>query len=69
MSSDHYDHENSVWVAIGAMVVLFIFVGCLWITKSHFEAKAYNNLTGKDVSTWDAMFLELRVQENVKNGP
>ena len=35
----------------------------LWIGASHLEANAYERVTGKHVSTWDAMFLELRVQE------
>lgn len=32
-----------------------------WVGKSYFEAKAYERVTGKEVSTWDAMWLELRV--------
>lgn len=36
-----------------------------WVTASHFEAQAFNRVTGNDVSTWDAMFIELRVQEPV----
>jgi len=30
-----------------------------WPIASFFEAKAYNDLTGKDVSTFQAMFAEL----------
>lgn len=37
-----------------------------WILYSHFEARAYEQVTGKSVSTWDAMFLDLRVQEGAK---
>lgn len=51
--------------AIGAMVI----AGCAalliggWVLFSYFEARAYENVTGKKVSTFDAMFLNLRVQE------
>ena len=50
------------WIIIG----LFILCISTWVTQSYFEAKAYNNVTGKKVSTLDAMFIELRVQEGAK---
>lgn len=34
----------------------------LWLIRSHMEAKAYNRVTGSNVTTWDAMWIELRVQ-------
>lgn len=37
-----------------------------WPVMSYFEARAYERVTGKRVSTWDAMFLDLRVQEGAK---
>lgn len=55
-----------------ATLAVIFFVCCVaggflsWISKSHFEAAAFNRLTGKKVSTWDAMFVDLRVQEPVK---
>lgn len=46
----------------GVFVVLILTIMLLsWPIQSYFEAKAYNNVTGKNISTWDAMFLELRV--------
>ena len=50
---------------------LFMFGGLaivigFWVMVSHFEAKAYNNVTGKQISTWDAMFLDLRINEDVQ---
>lgn len=51
---------------------LFVLAGVLllgfgiWVGRSHFEARAYNHVTGKNVSTWDAMFLDLRVQAEPK---
>lgn len=38
----------------------------LWLVHSYFEARAYNRITGSDVSTLDAMFLQLRVSETPK---
>ena len=37
-----------------------------WVLLSYFEAAAYRRVTGKHVTTWDAMFLDLRIQEPVK---
>lgn len=51
---------------LAAMVALVLAVAvaapAAWIASSHFEAKAYNRLTGKDVTTWEAMWVELRVE-------
>lgn len=38
-----------------------------WLGQSYFEARAYNRVTGKNVSMFDAMFIELRVQESAKD--
>jgi hypothetical protein len=43
----------------GGGLVLCIGV---WVTASYFEARAYKNVTGKEISTLDAMFVNLRVQ-------
>ena len=50
------------WFAllISVLVILF-FVNSGWVVQSYFEARSFNKITGKDVSTWDAMFLKLRV--------
>ena len=50
-----------------SFVLVIVGVGLtIWVAFSHFEAQAYNNVTGKDVSTWDAMWIELRVQSEAK---
>lgn len=41
-------------------VSIAIAIG-FWIFSASLEAQAYNRITGKNVSTWDAMFVELRV--------
>ena len=55
----------AAFVACVFGVVTAIFV-TEWVVKSYFEARAFNRVTGKNVSTWDAMFIELRVQEPSK---
>lgn len=32
-----------------------------WLTYSWMEARAYNRVTGGSVTTWDALWLDLRV--------
>ena len=39
---------------------------CCWIGAAAIKAKTYNRVTGKNISTFDAMFIELRVTDNVK---
>ena len=53
-------------IACFAMAALLaaIFAGSL--VASFFEARAFNRATGKSVSAWDAMWIELRVQEGAK---
>jgi len=50
------------WSAAVGLILdtcLLIFGG--WFGASYFEARAYNRATGAEVSTWDAMFIQLRV--------
>lgn len=47
---------------VGAMALTFIIA----IPLAYFEAQAYNRQTGASVTTWDAMFLDLRVQAEPK---
>lgn len=32
-----------------------------WVMGSYFESSSYNRITGAKTTTWDAMFLQLRV--------
>ena len=51
--------KEAAMVAV-ALVALSAVIGWQWIAASY-EADAYNRVTGANVSTWDALFLELRV--------
>ncbi len=51
--------------ALAGFVFGFL-VGSVWVTRSYFEARTYSRLTGVSVSTWDALWVEFRVQEGVE---
>jgi len=49
------------------IVVVFVAGLCGFaVVKSYNEARVYNRLTGASVTTWDALWVDLRVQEGVK---
>ena len=52
---------------VAAIVVvifgLLVFFCGGWVFSSCNEAAVYTRLTGKEVSTWDAMWVQLRVIE------
>ncbi|MCX6994167.1 MAG: hypothetical protein NT011_13635 [Kiritimatiellaeota bacterium] len=56
--------------SIKPAVVLVIVVGLIammfWVFTSKMEAATFNSVTGKSVTTWQAMWIELRVQEPSK---
>ena len=54
------------WVVLAGIVVLLILPPVCWVFSAYMEAKAYNRVTGAHVTTWDAMWVELRVQEHPK---
>lgn len=43
-----------------------LIAGFIWVFSSNMEASAFNSVTGKSVTTWQAMWIELRVQEPSK---
>jgi hypothetical protein len=46
-------------VLAGVVLLVFLVVlGCAYM-----EARTYNKLTGAHVTTWDAMWVDLRVQD------
>lgn len=52
------------FVAITGLVALFVFL--VWFSAYN-EAATFRKLTGKEVSTWDALWSDLRVHESVKS--
>lgn len=50
----------------GAFVLLLAIIGAMFSFRSFMEARAFNRLTGANVSTWDAIWVELRVDIPVR---
>jgi hypothetical protein len=64
--SSRYEREQTMKLVFAFMSLfsaIFIIVAAIWVGASAMEARAYNRLTGNDVSTWDAMWVNLRVQD------
>jgi hypothetical protein len=59
MSSNGDDEGCAYFVILGILILGSLIS---WPIFSAFEANAYRNATGHHVSTWDAMWLDLRVQ-------
>lgn len=53
-------NENGCMI-LGSIIALIVFILLCAAAPAHFEARAYERVTGKKVSTWDAIWLELRV--------
>lgn len=49
------------WTVLIGIAFVGILIGA-WFLRSYMEAQAYNRVTGENVSAWDAMWIELRVQ-------
>lgn len=59
--------DNIKWVLVILLLISCLAIGpTVWVVKSYFEAKSYNRLTGAHATTWDAMWVELRVQDSPK---
>lgn len=48
------------------LALSIVFIAILSYVSASMEAAAYNRITGENVSTWDAMFVELRVDSSPK---
>ena len=54
---------DGIKLATICLVILGIVAMGRWVLSSKMEAAAFNAVTGKSVTTWQAMWIELRVQE------
>ena len=48
-----------------ALLLSFAIAAALLLASAYMEARTYERITGKPVSTWDALWIEFRVQEGV----
>ena len=51
---------------LGALLIGLLALTTLWVGLSHLQARSFERLTGTQVSTWDAMFLDLSVERAVE---
>jgi hypothetical protein len=65
MSLSLAQKKSALEIVAGAIFVLVLAM-TFWIIPSYFEARTYSRLTGASVSTWDALWVEFRVQEGVR---
>lgn len=66
--SDHANNdemESFKW-RLKIIAILGIIGICIWVFMSSMEANSYNAITGKQVTTWQAIWVQLRVQEPAK---
>jgi len=60
---------SSETLALSGIVAVFLLgCGCVWVGGSFMEAKTYTELTGKRVTCWQAMWVDLRVIEPARTG-
>ncbi len=53
--------SEKIKIFIVLLCVMAALYTLVWIGHSEFESNAYNRVTGNNVSTWEAMFLDLRL--------
>lgn len=58
--------QSEIGFQILMLILMLILAMGVWIFRSYNEAKVYTELTGKKVTTGQAMFVELRVIEPAK---
>lgn len=57
---------------LGMALSFLLFIAILtaiWLAQSTFEARAFNAVTGEHVTTWQAMWIDLRVVSGPQMGP
>ena len=55
-------------IIVIAIVAILFSMTAMPIISAHMESKTYNKLTGAHTTWWDAMWVELRVQDAPKKG-
>ena len=52
--------------AIVLLIIIIVAWVCMWLTYSYYEAKVYTGLTNKEVTTWQAMWVDLRITNQIQ---
>jgi len=48
---------------IVSTILTIVFLFFIYYFLAHFEARSYRKFCDRDVTAWDAMFLDLRIDE------
>ncbi len=62
-------NKEKIENVVGYLIVCVLIAALLFaivVVPAYFESAAYNRLTGANTTTWDAIWLDLRVTEGVK---
>lgn len=61
-----FENLKEILPIVGIVCAVLLFAIIPWVLSSYFESTSYNRLTGATTTTWDAMWIELRVQNEGK---
>ena len=54
--------KDTIAGVMGVLMVISVFLGITWIMANQ-EAKSYRKFCDTPVETWDAIWLDLRIDE------
>lgn len=60
------EETKSDWAIIGIIAAIVITIAWSLVFQPYMESTTYNKLTGAKTTWWDALWVELRVQDNPK---
>ena len=64
------DYQKPWWMTLGDLTAVFAITAVIMFLGSHYAAKhkanRYEQLTGKKIAQWDALFVDLNVVQPVK---
>lgn len=49
-------------LVLGFVLLIILMIPSSLLVPPYFETQSYNRITGENVSYWDALWVELRVQ-------
>jgi hypothetical protein len=54
------------WTIFGVIIAVILVISATLFIQPYMESKTYNKLTGAKTTWWDALWVELRVQDSPK---
>ena len=61
------DGYADVWLWLFMVLAIVLAIPAITIFRAYQESRTYNRLTGAHTTTWDAIWVELRVQDEPKS--